>query len=173
MGVYYITNLCIGTFGTLNVSNATRKIKIADDKIVEQHEWTRGYVDFEALRAYCDKRDINISEFSHGDVFLEEVGCSTMEMDPCYWSSFIKVKKCFCNDKTKTWLTACVICKEKTDILMSDWERQWECCHIVNAICGLPEYVCDTCTEQGWYSTAGSGGGTYHINNKTGEARKG
>jgi len=35
-------------------------------------------------------------------------------------------------------------------------------------ICGLPEFVCEACKEMGWYSTAGWGGKTQHVNEKTG-----
>jgi len=44
--------------------------------------------------------------------------------------------------------------------------------HGVNFICGPVEFVCKSCTDDGWYSTAGWGGPTKHINRKTGEIRR-
>ena len=34
-------------------------------------------------------------------------------------------------------------------------------------ICGESEFVCFKCETFGWYSTAGTGGGTYRLNDKT------
>lgn len=150
MGVYYITNLCLGTFGDANISTATKKIKLSDSKMVEQHEWQRKFVDLNELKAVCDKNNIDISEFinSNDDLFLEEVGCSTMEMDPCYWSSFIRVKVCFCNDETKTIKTSCLICRKKDVRLMGELEREWECCQKGIIYYGQEEFVCEACTQK-------------------------
>lgn len=147
MGVDYITNLCKGTFGDLNVSTVTKKIKLSDDKMVEQHEWNRKFVDLKDLKAVCNKNNIDISDFldDDSDIFLEEVGCSTMGMDPCYWSNFIKVKDCFCNDATKMHTIPCVICKNEVEQVMDVLEREWQCCKKITAICGLPEFVCESC----------------------------
>lgn len=38
-------------------------------------------------------------------------------------------------------------------------------------MCGPPEYVCPKCTEAGWYSTAGSGCSTAHLNAKTNQRK--
>ena len=67
--------------------------------------------------------------------------------------------------------TPCVICKTVVNRLMPKYEREWECCKKISMICGLPEFVCQECKELGWYSTAGWGGGTQHINDKTKEMR--
>lgn len=172
MGVYYITNLCKGTFGDIKVSTIVKKVKLSGDKMIEQHEWDREFVDLNDLKQVCIKNEIDISEFLDGkdgdDLFLEEAGTSTMDVEACNWSTFIRVKDCFCNDQTKTRLTTCVICYKVNDIVMSDYERECVCCQKITAICGLPEYVCDDCEEKGWYSTAGCGGGTQHCNSKTG-----
>ena len=75
---------------------------------------------------------------------------------------------CYCQDETKTKDTPCVICHNVVNRLMTKWEREWECCRKITMICGLPEFVCDACKEMGWYSTAGWGGNTQHVNEKTG-----
>lgn len=35
--------------------------------------------------------------------------------------------------------------------------------------CGESDFICDTCDEEGWYSTRGAGGDPELINDKTGE----
>lgn len=82
-----------------------------------------------------------------------------------------KKKNCYCDDETFTKDTPCVICGTVHNILLGKWDREWECCKKITAICGTPEFVCNTCEEKGWYSTAGTGGGTYHMNDKTGQTK--
>jgi len=89
--------------------------------------------------------------------------------DPELTSSpkYIKVKNCYCQDEQKTRLTSCVICNVNVDRVMSQYEREWFCCQKITTICELPEFVCDKCTQEGWYSTAGWGEGTQHCNKIT------
>jgi hypothetical protein len=64
----------------------------------------------------------------------------------------------------------CVICR-KEGLTQSNPVDKYGSCpqHKSKAIsmCGYGEYVCQLCGEEGWYSTAGTGGGTYHFNAKT------
>jgi hypothetical protein len=64
----------------------------------------------------------------------------------------------------------CVICEYDGLARVNLWDRYGACeLHKKQAftICGFGEFVCGTCVDQGWYSTAGRGGGTYHFNEKT------
>lgn len=78
---------------------------------------------------------------------------------------------CYCEDETKTKRKTCVICKEMSEQLMDKAERYWDCHREIINICGLSEFVCNDCKTEGWYSTAGWGGGTQHINSITKEER--
>ena len=57
---------------------------------------------------------------------------------------------------------------------MTKWDKMKTCLQhnksVPIMICGECEYVCNKCTTAGWYSTAGCGGGTYHVNTITGES---
>jgi hypothetical protein len=67
----------------------------------------------------------------------------------------------------------CVICGKIENRPLSEGERKASCpIHGMKFICGPTEFICKSCTEEGWYSTAGWGGPTKHINRKTGETRK-
>lgn len=35
--------------------------------------------------------------------------------------------------------------------------------------CGIPDFICDTCKEEGWYSTRGNGGPPTLVNSETDE----
>ena len=64
----------------------------------------------------------------------------------------------------------CVICKKDGLTQSNPFDKHWPCRHHRSkaiSICGYGEYVCSPCREEGWYSTAGTGGGTHHINKKT------
>jgi len=78
---------------------------------------------------------------------------------------------CFCNDVHKTNDFTCVICKKIENKLMSQAERVWECHKVILSGCGMLEFVCSNCKQLGWYSTAGFGGPTQHINRITREKR--
>jgi len=78
---------------------------------------------------------------------------------------------CFCNDITLTKDFSCVICKNIHNKLMNQVERVWECHKIILMGCGILDFICENCKLSGWYSTAGFGGPTYHINKITGEKR--
>lgn len=82
------------------------------------------------------------------------------------------MNNCFCADQTKTKSYNCVICNNIEIHLMSKPEREWECHKIITMICGMPEFVCNRCHKLGWYSTAGYGGKTEHINELTGEHKR-
>lgn len=65
-----------------------------------------------------------------------------------------------------------VSCHDKEIKLMDEYTRSLPCNqHHLVLFCGPCEYVCKTCTEAGWYSTSGTGGGTYHRNRLTGEQK--
>jgi hypothetical protein len=78
---------------------------------------------------------------------------------------------CFCNDDKRTKDFSCVICNKIENRLMNKVERVWECHKIILMGCGMLEFVCNDCKRLGWYSTAGFGGPTEHINRITGERR--
>ena len=66
----------------------------------------------------------------------------------------------------------CVICQAQESRALSEFELKDDCkLHRVIMICGRPEFVCQSCKAAGWYSTAGWGGGTRHLNNITGEEK--
>lgn len=78
--------------------------------------------------------------------------------------------QCICSQEGVQHSVECVICGNYYSKIMSKWEREEDC--KINQlrifICGRPEYVCLNCARDGWYSTAGCGGGQQHINRKTG-----
>lgn len=78
-------------------------------------------------------------------------------------------KECVC-DTTFTQENKCVICHvEKIQIFTKHMVQCMICpVHTVPMICGKPEFVCRECGDKGWYSTAGWGGATFHINSITG-----
>ncbi len=78
---------------------------------------------------------------------------------------------CYCNDETKTASYNCVICNTPETLFMSRPQREFACHRKITMICGMPEYVCYDCKKLGWWSSAGSGGGTYHRNELTGEEK--
>jgi len=79
---------------------------------------------------------------------------------------------CFCNDECKTKDFNCVICNRSENKLMTKVVKGvWECHKIILMGCGMLEFVCNNCKNLGWYSTAGFGGPTQHINKITGEKR--
>lgn len=78
---------------------------------------------------------------------------------------------CFCNDDKRMKDFNCVICNKIENKLMNKVERVWECHKIILMGCGILEFVCNDCKILGWYSTAGFGGPTQHINRITGEKR--
>ncbi len=78
---------------------------------------------------------------------------------------------CKCK-KEQLHLCICVICDCSEMKQLSNIDRQKECpIHEIVMFCGKPEFVCTSCVNAGWYSTAGCGGCTRHINEKTGEIR--
>lgn len=71
--------------------------------------------------------------------------------------------------KDETKLYTCVICGVESMQPMSYVDLRRDCpIHEVVMFCGQLEFVCPSCTNEGWYSTAGCGGATQHINEKTG-----
>ena len=79
--------------------------------------------------------------------------------------------ECICDDEGKHDIT-CFICQKVEPISLPKITRQAKCpVHCVMQTCGLYEYACSECKELGWYSTAGFGGPTVHINKITGEKR--
>lgn len=71
-----------------------------------------------------------------------------------------------------TYEESCVICDDKHIRKMNEYNRTQACKqHRIVFICGPCEYVCQSCEKLGWYSTAGTGGGTYHRNKLTGEQK--
>jgi hypothetical protein len=76
---------------------------------------------------------------------------------------------CKCEEKSfKEYV--CVICKGYDLSPISEIDRRANCeLHRVRMAYGNPEFVCSTCKNEGWYSTAGWGGRTQHINRNTGE----
>ena len=91
-------------------------------------------------------------------------------------TSFYKMTTpCCCDDDTMVQNYACVICLFMQERVMSDTERALKCeqhKHTVFVCCGLPDFVCDNCKEDGWYSLKGTGGGDNCVNEITGEWRK-
>jgi hypothetical protein len=76
--------------------------------------------------------------------------------------------KCICNDEDLKLEFECVICKEFFLRKTSKWDRAEKCSvhHVKQiTICGSCENVCSECEKLGWYSTAGMGGNTQHMNN--------
>jgi hypothetical protein len=75
---------------------------------------------------------------------------------------------CTCKKKIQK-LEKCVIClvESKYAVYLND------CPVHPNSVLfyGPYECVCESCRNKGWSSTAGRGGGTYHINAKTGERK--
>jgi hypothetical protein len=66
----------------------------------------------------------------------------------------------------------CVIChKNTTNRVMSQVERVWYCHGVKMIGYGLLEFVCISCKQEGWYSTAGFEKSAEHINRITGEKR--
>lgn len=75
---------------------------------------------------------------------------------------------CTCKKKTQK-LEKCVIC-----LVESEYSVYRDDCTVHTQrvlFCGPCECVCKSCADKGWYSTAGRGGSTYHINTKTGERK--
>lgn len=67
----------------------------------------------------------------------------------------------------------CVICYGVRDVSATKLERMDRCAvHMAPMlICGRSEFVCTACKDAGWYSMAGTGGGSDHVNTVTGERR--
>ena len=68
----------------------------------------------------------------------------------------------------------CVICNKNVTMTATDYDIKKQCpVHKYKCIsfCGECEFVCDICTMEGWYSTAGCGGGTYHLNSITNQEK--
>jgi hypothetical protein len=65
----------------------------------------------------------------------------------------------------------CIKCKTLVvDVQLTTLERQVTCKkHKMLAMCGLPDYICQECKAEGWYSTAGWGGPRELKNGSTGE----
>lgn len=79
---------------------------------------------------------------------------------------------CYCDDETRTIEDECVICKNNSNRLMLGHERRWKCHKIISGvICGSLDFICDKCELSGWSSTAGCGGRTSYVNEKTKEKR--
>ncbi len=80
--------------------------------------------------------------------------------------------ECICNNENFMLERECVICHIKNNEKAPQQLRKYLCnVHKVIECCGLYEYVCNNCKEEGWYSTAGFGGPTQHVNSKTNERR--
>lgn len=87
----------------------------------------------------------------------------------------MEMENCICGDKTQESIDKCVICLHDKLIPLALWEREKRCeVHHIKRIliCGKGEKICRTCSDAGWYSTAGFGGPTQHINEMTGEVRR-
>lgn len=79
---------------------------------------------------------------------------------------------CICNNEEFRLECTCFRCKTTISKKLSDTLRKMQCpLHGGIMCCGNYEYACKKCSEEGWYSTAGFGGKTEHINKKTGEKR--
>ena len=79
-------------------------------------------------------------------------------------------KDCTCNNVTSNKI--CVICDKTITLQVSELDARNMCgIHGKVRICGEYEYVCNECSEMGWYSTSGYGGKTQHINKISGEVR--
>ena len=78
-------------------------------------------------------------------------------------------KECTC--RLDDFITkSCVICNEEGLTESNPFDRHFSCLmHRSKGVsfCGFGEYVCLTCRDDGWYSTAGTGGDTFHFNRKT------
>lgn len=79
---------------------------------------------------------------------------------------------CSCRSEGTVASKICVICRMESVVDMEKWELSQGCGpHGTPMFCGHPEFVCIRCKEEGWYSTAGCGGQTRHINPKTNEEK--
>ncbi|CAH6419431.1 Hypothetical protein HVR_LOCUS623 [uncultured virus] len=78
---------------------------------------------------------------------------------------------CICGDETQAETRTCVRCDKTVDgVLLNPMQRRSKCpVHHMIMFCGYGDFVCQTCKEEGWYSTAGTGGPSALVNNKTGE----
>ena len=79
---------------------------------------------------------------------------------------------CICNDESVVDLYNCFRCQSQFIKAMDPVTRRHQCPvhgHTGLMICGQYENACNDCSEEGWYSTAGFGGPTEHINKITGE----
>lgn len=82
------------------------------------------------------------------------------------------MNSCMCKVEGTVASKICVICRTERVVNMEKWELSSGCAlHKFPMFCGHPEFVCVMCKDEGWYSTAGCGGQTRHINSKTNEEK--
>ena len=88
MGIYWITYICVGTFG----QEPKIKYQIAEmDQIIERHEWEQGYVSLtEVVDKLGDKFEFEVSE---DDLYFEEVLSSTYGDNR---SKYLLIKNKYC-----------------------------------------------------------------------------
>ena len=79
---------------------------------------------------------------------------------------------CCCNDISIVRVDKCVVCNKTRIESMNEFERKRICpIHKPDIVmfCGECKFVCPECTNIGWESTAGTGGGDYIVNYQTNE----
>jgi len=92
MGFYWTTYLCAGTFSDKDNVVITKKIKIAYmDPIIEDKEWTRGYVEKSELVRVL--KNIELVESDTDDLFLEESLGTSCDMDSAPSCKYILVER--------------------------------------------------------------------------------
>jgi hypothetical protein len=92
MGLYWTTYLCTGTFTDKNNVVIIKKIKIAYiDPIIEDKEWTKGYVEkSELVRVLTN---IELVDSDTEDLFLEELCGTSCDVDSETSSKYILVER--------------------------------------------------------------------------------
>lgn len=94
MGLYRTTYLCTGTFTDKNNVVIIKKIKIACiDPIIEDKEWTKGYVEKSELELVRVLTNIELVDSDTEDLFLEELCGTSCDMDSELSSKYILVER--------------------------------------------------------------------------------
>lgn len=91
MGLYYVTYLCIGNFKNKIIN---MQVKIANINIVEYHEWSRGYIDFNELKIFISNNcEENLELLNKTeDLFLREDCTCTLSIPINITSKYIIIK---------------------------------------------------------------------------------
>ena len=80
---------------------------------------------------------------------------------------------CWCDDLSRIKTDVCVVCSKLKETLMNHVTVKANCPkHKLVMFCGECDFVCQGCTDNGWISTSGTGGGSYILNHKTNEEIK-